>query len=83
MGLVVILQEEVGFQKIGRDSAVLMSGGSSFYHWGARREKRFDWDERVLTPIWSRTRGVRKECWGVGFEHSLQVGRAKHHCSKS
>jgi hypothetical protein len=36
-----------GFWKMGRDSAVLASGGSSFHQWGARTEKSFDNQTRV------------------------------------
>uniref|UniRef100_A0A4W5NC86 RING-type E3 ubiquitin transferase n=1 Tax=Hucho hucho TaxID=62062 RepID=A0A4W5NC86_9TELE len=33
---------------MGRDSAVLASGGSWFHHWGARTEKSLDWAELEL-----------------------------------
>jgi hypothetical protein len=62
---------------MGRDSAVLASGGSWFHHWGARTEKGFDWAEWELPSRVSRT-----ECSGsgVGFEHSLKVGRGSSSC---
>lgn len=78
-----MLFEEVGFQmfseKMGRDSAVLASGGSSFHHWGARTEKSFDWAEWELTSKkgwgYQETRGgrIKSSGWAVGFEHSLKV----------
>jgi hypothetical protein len=63
---------------MGRDSAVLASGGSWFHHWGAGTEKSLDWAERELLS--SRGGRAKRPEVGVGFEHSLKVGRGSSSC---
>ena len=64
--------KKVGFQmflEMGRDSAVLASGGSWFHHWGARTEKSWDWAERKV-PFFGVGKAKRPEVAG----QSARVG---------